>query len=129
MSQAINTVFAAQTADFGLYDIVLVQFPDGTTAEFQLTGDSTIITQRQWTWVQGRAWNSPKGGGAPINRDGSLQKNPNTSGKGAGAASTSGFGSSGGKYNFDVVGTGDCQFQTTITVNGASTSYIYVSPC
>ena len=105
--------------------ICLVTFPNGDTAEFQLTTQGTTREGNVWTWVPGKAWDK---NGNQLNRDGSKATNPNTSGTGNGEASVRGSGA-GSAWSWQIEGNDQCDFKTTITVDGEDTGYNNISPC
>jgi hypothetical protein len=80
---------------------VTVVFSDGTKALYIKTNGQ--ITDH-WAWA-GVAWDKH---GNRINRAGQPQSNPNTSGTGGGAVTAPGFGASGGRYNWYLLGGDQC---------------------
>jgi hypothetical protein len=120
----INAALAAKGISPGTIavgTVITLKFEDGTTAQY-IKISSVLTTQWQWTGIAHDAQ------GRLMHRDGSLVANPNTAGSGGGSMSAPGFGA-GHNWNFNVSGRDLCTMQTTITVNGESTGYVYFSPC
>ena len=106
--------------------ICLVTFPNGDTAQFQLTQTGSSKLDNVWTWVPGKAWDK---NGNQLKRDGSRATNPNTGGGGVGSASVTGASGAAAGWRWELTNGGGCTFQTTITVNAESTDYTNISPC
>ena len=112
--------------------VVLITFKDGSSAMFQYTGMSTMVSGRGWTWVKPFAWNKS---GQQIDRSGNLLSNPNTSGTGGGSISVPAFSSgSEGNFMFTLGGAPDCVISQQIEVDTGSDSYVsdwanFSGPC
>jgi hypothetical protein len=87
--------------------VITVNFSDGTTAQYIKTNNSTD----HWAW-NGVAHNKS---GQPINRNGTVQTNPNTAGTGGGSVTPPGFGS-GSTWTWLYTGGNDCYYSSYVTL-------------
>lgn len=91
--------------------VVTVVWADGTTARFKRV---SAMGSYQWAYVEGTARNAD---GDPIDQNGNVLSNPNSSGTGGGEAhNTRNFSS--GNYEYAAFGNSRCTTSTTISVNG-----------
>jgi hypothetical protein len=85
--------------------IVTIEFPDHTSAQFIKVSTTATI---RWEWT-GKAWNAQH---QPINQNGTLVNNPNSSGGGTGAFNW------GTNPGYALNGSNTCVTSTTVTIGG-----------
>lgn len=129
MSPWINVELSLRGINVGLlYEgtLVMVKFADGTSAQFF----KYCNCDDMWHWT-GRAWDAQ---GRPMNRDGTLKSNPNTSGSVRGSGtfySTEGSSMAQFRMGTDFFGVqSNCLNKTEVWIDGhLASTFTSIVPC